>query len=247
MPRRARKQSSTRIYHVMLRGINKQAIFKDDEDNKKFLYFIKDHKDVCEFDIYGYCLMVNHVHLLIKEGEEKLDQIIKRIGIRYAYWYNKKYSRCGHLFQDRYRSEAVESESYFITVLRYIHQNPIKAGLCKSLDEYKWSSYKNYLKNSGNINTKIALDLIGVNEFDKYMNDISSCTYLDKTLESEKISDTALSLEIEKQYSIKATMIKNEPKESMKKLLRSILETNGVSTRQLSRVTGISTGIIWKL
>ena len=109
MPRTARKKSSTGIYHVMLRGINRQSIFEDDEDNEKFLQTIKDCKDVSEFELYGYCLMGNHVHLLLKEGKESLELVFKRIGARYVFWYNWKYRRCGHLFQDRFKSEAVES------------------------------------------------------------------------------------------------------------------------------------------
>ena len=96
MPRSARKVSKTGIYHVMLRGINKQDIFK-------------------------------------------------RIGCRYVYWYNLKHQRSEHLFQDRYKSEIIENESYFLTVLRYIIQNPMKAGIEAAPGNYPWSSYKSYL------------------------------------------------------------------------------------------------------
>jgi REP element-mobilizing transposase RayT len=74
--------------------------------------------------------MGTHVHLLIKEETEALGKIMKRIGVRYVYWYNRKYERSGHLFQDRYKSEPVDDDGYFMTVLRYIHQNPRKSGLC---------------------------------------------------------------------------------------------------------------------
>src|SRR5690554_1287672 len=129
MPRRARQKSSTGVYHVMLRGINKQIIFHDQEDYKKYIQTIRDYKQLCEYEIYAYCLMNNHIHLLIKEGKEDLGIIFRRIGSKYVYWYNLKYKRCGHLFQDRYRSEVVETEHYLLTVLRYIHQNLVKAGI----------------------------------------------------------------------------------------------------------------------
>lgn len=118
MPRQQRKKSSSGIYHVMLRGINQQQIFHDDEDNKKFIKVLADCKAVSEFEIFAYCLMRNHVHILIKEGKEPLDLIFKRIGGRYVYWYNTKYNRVGHLFQDRYKSEPVETDEYFLMVLR---------------------------------------------------------------------------------------------------------------------------------
>ena len=88
--------------------------------------------------------MGNHIHLLIKPEKEPLEQVFKRIGGRYVYWYNVKYQRVGHLFQDRFKSEPVEDDSYFLTVIRYIHQNPVKAGLCKNIKDYKYSSYAEY-------------------------------------------------------------------------------------------------------
>ena len=145
MSRQARKPSESGIYHVMLRGINKQQIFIDEEDYEKFLWVLKDTKEISEYKLYAYCLMDNHIHLLIKVEKEPLHIIFKRIGNRFVYWYNAKYQRIGHLFQDRYKSEAVENEEYFLTVLRYIHQNPLKAGICENVSDYKYSSYNEYL------------------------------------------------------------------------------------------------------
>ena len=84
----------------------------------------------------GYCLMPNHVHLLIREGNEPLSTLFRRIGASHVYGYNARYGRKGRLFQDRYRSEAVDDEAYLLTVVRYIHQNPVKAGLCQSAREH---------------------------------------------------------------------------------------------------------------
>ena len=146
MPRSARISAESGIYHIMLRGINHQQIFEDDEDYRMFLRVIHSCKKVSKFKVIAYCLMGNHVHLMIKEGEESLEQIFKRVGVRFVIWYNLKYQRTGHLFQDRFRSEAVEDFRYLNTVIVYIHQNPIKAGLCKKLEEYRYSSYVEYLK-----------------------------------------------------------------------------------------------------
>jgi len=89
--------------------------------------------------------MGNHVHLLMKVEDETLGQCFKRIGASYVYWYNMKYYRVGHLFQDRYKSEAVETDDYFKAVIRYIHHNPLKAGMAKKLEDYPWSSFREYL------------------------------------------------------------------------------------------------------
>ena len=145
MPRQPRVTSGTDIYHVMLRGINRQNIFEDKEDYVRFLLcmqqMLEPYDDLgnrlpplCTF--YAYCLMSNHVHLLIKTHHEDIGATIKHIAVMYALYFNRKYSRAGHLFQDRFKSEPVRSSSarllptgrkndiaYFTTLLRYIHQN----------------------------------------------------------------------------------------------------------------------------
>jgi len=108
MPRRSRRKSHSGIYHAMVRGIDRQLIFRDPADFLKYLRVLEECKRVSSFEIYAYCLMPNHVHLLIREGSEDLGKAFQRIGSRYAYWFNKKYERCGHLFQDRFKSEPVE-------------------------------------------------------------------------------------------------------------------------------------------
>ena len=129
MPGRIRETSSTGVYHVMLRGNNKQVIFEGRKDYLKFQNFLfqkchpqdSDHNPLVPCCvIYAYCLMPNHVHLLIQEKEEKISDVIKWITISYAQYYNIKYGHSGHLFQGRFRSENVEDWDYFVTLLRYI-------------------------------------------------------------------------------------------------------------------------------
>jgi putative transposase len=153
MSRQARQRSESGIYHIIMRGINKQIIFEDDEDREKFIGYLQYYKNIASYTIYGYCLMDNHIHLLIKEGKEPIGHTMKRIGVSYVAWYNRKYDRIGHLFQDRFKSEVVETDKYLLTVLRYIHQNPVKAGKEKSVENYKWSSYAEYIDKSKIIET----------------------------------------------------------------------------------------------
>lgn len=151
MPRQPREKSANGVYHVMLRGINKQDIFIDGNDYRMFLTILKDSIYVEDesgqkgalptFRLYTYCLMSNHVHLLIQEIDESISLIMKRIGIKYAYYFNTKYMRVGHLFQNRFRSEPCDDVSYFLTLVRYIHQNPVKAGICQTAEQYAWSSW----------------------------------------------------------------------------------------------------------
>ena len=103
MPRVARVKSKSKIYHIMIRGINQQNIFSVDEDYEKFIAILSKYHKKSEYEIYAYCLMGNHIHLLIKEGKEALSNSMKRIGTSYVSWYNWQYNRKGHLFQDRYK------------------------------------------------------------------------------------------------------------------------------------------------
>lgn len=162
MPRKPRKTSSSAIYHVILRGVNRQAIFLDSQDCLQFLNILKQYKKEHNYEIYAYCLMDNHVHLLIKEGDESISNTMKRIGIKFVAWYNKKYDRCGHLFQDRFKSEPVENEKYFWTVFRYIHQNPLNAGIETKVGRYKWTSFFAYSKSiSELVNISFAYSVLG--------------------------------------------------------------------------------------
>lgn len=145
MAKKLRRKSSTGIYHIILRGINKQVIFHDELDYRKFLEVLQDVKTISGFGIHAYCIMNNHVHILIEEKEEPLSTIMQRIGSRYVYWYNHRYDRVGHLFQGRYRSQPVNDAKYLFTVLRYIHQNPVKARIRAHCSDYRWSSYREYL------------------------------------------------------------------------------------------------------
>ena len=140
MPRQPRQRSETGIYHVMLRGINRQPIFNEDADYRRFLDCLKLTINLSEATVFAYVLMPNHVHLLLAEGREPISTTIKRLTVRYAGWFNWKNGRVGHLFQDRFRSRAVEDDMYFLTVLQYIHFNPVKAEMTARPADYPWSS-----------------------------------------------------------------------------------------------------------
>jgi len=253
MPRTARLKSQSGIYHIIVRGINRQSIFEDDEDREMLLQNLLRYKKQCEYSIYAYCFMGNHVHLLIKVGKEPLEQIMRRIGGSYVYWYNHKYDRIGNLFQDRFKSEPVETDSYFLTVLRYIHQNPLKAGIEKDISKYEWSSYNEYIGNRRLIDAEEVLGMFSENhylaiaEFIKFMHKESKAKCLDMKEKKRKITDDKAKKMIEETLKIKPAMIRNETQEKKEEILREILKIEGISTRQLARITGVSANLIWKL
>ena len=253
MPRVPRKKSGSGVYHIVLRGINRQVIFSNDEDRKRFIFTIKRYKSICEYNIFAYCIMDNHIHLLLKVGKEPLEQIIRRLAGSFVHWYNDKYERIGNLFQDRFKSEPVEDDNYMLTVVRYIHQNPLKAGMVENIEDYYWSSYNDYLNGNGISDTEFILNIFSRNKksaIAQFIN-FNQTDNKDQCIEIQapkrKLTDEQLIEEIINNFDTQPTMIKDKNRDEMSSLLRNILLIEGVTTRQLARVTGISTGIIWRL
>ena len=156
MPRMARKASNTKVYHVILRGNDKQDIFFDEQDYKKILKEIVNTKEKYKYELYAYCLMTNHVHLIIFDKNDMLPKIMQSLEVAYSAYFSKKYEKTGHLFQNRFLSKDIETSEYLMQVCRYIHQNPIKAKI-STIDEYKWSSFSEYVCGKKIINTKFVI------------------------------------------------------------------------------------------
>ena len=246
MPRTPRVKSRSGIYHVMYRGTNRQEIFHDKDDCERFLETLERYKRESGFGLFSWCLMGNNVHLLVKEGNEELSLTMKRIGVSFASFYNLKYNTTGHLFQDRYRSEHIESERSLLAVVRYIHQNPVKAGLVRKPDEWHWSScgeYYNYEYKQHHLllDGDFVMSLFSGNrnmfiEFTEMANEDS---YLENT-KSTRLTDDELRVEINKlinNYEI--AQLKTLSKSQRDIIVGRMKEINGVSQRQLSRILGI--------
>ncbi|MFD1780053.1 transposase [Fredinandcohnia salidurans] len=253
LPRVARIKSGSGTYHVILRGVNKQTIFEDDEDRTRLLDVLRKFKGICNFNLYGYSLMDNHIHLLIKETNEPIGLSIKRISSSYVYWYNAKYERCGHLFQERFKSENIESKSSFLTVLRYIHRNPVKAGLATNVFEAGWTSINEYFGGTGLIDTELGLGLFSgrdgktaTQQFVDYMgapNDDECLDYSERVrLTDGEVRECLRELGIQN-----VSALQQMEREERDVVLLQLKETTGVSIRQILRVTGISKSVIQRV
>lgn len=150
MPRAARITFEQGFYHVYNRGLNKQTIYTDADDYQKFLSILADLKTKLGFDlqIYTYVLMPNHFHLLIQTLKTPLATIMRSLTVRYVLYFNRKYERVGIMFQNRFKSKLCQKDRYFLGASRYIHLNPIAAGLAADLASYPWSSYQELFGNS---------------------------------------------------------------------------------------------------
>ena len=253
MPRHARMLSKTQTYHVMLRGNNRQDVFIDDEDKARIIATISDKKREDRFIVYAYCVMDNHLHLVLKEGKDVLAQILKRIGTSYAYYFNRKYKRVGHVFQDRYRSESVEDDAYLLGVIRYVHLNPEKAGI-GSTESYPWSSYNEYFIESPKL---IAADEVlsifskdrkkAIGDFKKFHQEESEGLFLDLN-EKKRITEDNVGLFID-DYLRKHKLGMNELKMRQNKayrneLIRLLRKESDLSLRRIADVLGINREIL---
>lgn len=242
MPRIPRSKANSGCYHVIQRGNGKQILFEDYSDYSYFIYALFCHKDKYNYKIHAYCLMNNHFHLLIQTSEE-LGKIVKAITLSYSNFYNKKYERSGHLFQGRFTSVVIEDKEAFIKVFRYVLQNPEKAGICSTAN-YSWSSYKDYLRNSGLTDRNLLYKLIGgsqyfsdfmMKEIDLDYKDVYGSRRLDDN-QAVQILKNSLGLDSGHQ-------LQELNKEDRDKAL-VLLNKKGLSVRQIERLTGISRGVI---
>lgn len=248
LARTPRVKSESGIYHAMIRGVNKQTIFQDDEDRHRFISTMKRYKDMDVYKIYAYCLMDNHVHILLKEDEHDISSAMKRISASYVIWYNKKYERCGHLFQGRFKSEPVNSDAYFLTVLRYIHRNPIKAGIITNLEDYKWSSYYDFIYENHIVDRDFVFGIFSnnvekaVDNFKKYHKEVNDDECLD--INDNKILSDKEFKNIINKLNVDLNQIDLLDKGNRDEVLRKLKNIDGSSIRQISRITGISKSVI---
>ncbi len=253
MPRQARQTSETGIYHLLVRGINRGTIFHDDQDRLRYLDTLARIAKDNNVLILGYCLMDNHAHLLLKEGTKTISNLMHRLNASYAYYYNWKYERVGHVFQNRFKSENVEDDIYLKIVIRYIHQNPVKAGMVKRAEEYRWSSCKDYYAGkglSGTTNTGVILGMFSENE-ENAINALQQFTEAEnedkclEDLEATVLSDSQAREVIEKVLNNKpAKILREMSKADRDKVLHKLKEIEGLSIRQISRLTGQSFNIV---
>jgi len=145
MARKPRIHLPGGIYHVMLRGNGGQEIFLSNEDRCHFLLLLQEGLTRFGHRVHAFCLMNNHVHLAIQVAEIPLAGIIQNLSFRYTRWFNRRQQRIGHLFQGRYKAILVDRDAYLLELVRYIHLNPVRAGVVKDIGNYEWSGHRAYV------------------------------------------------------------------------------------------------------
>ncbi len=129
MARKPRIEFSGAFYHIIVWGNQKQVIFLDENDRQEYLKRIEHYQQKCGFILYAFVLMSNHVHLLLETPKDQISRIMQMINFTYTQYFNRKYNKVGHLFQGRYKSHLCDKDEYLLTLMRYIHLNPVRAGI----------------------------------------------------------------------------------------------------------------------
>jgi REP element-mobilizing transposase RayT len=145
MARKPRLEVEGGLYHLITRGVDRRDIFHSPEDHKKFLALLAVQKEKLPFFLYAYCLMTNHVHLLIERMTDDVGRIMHRVLTGYTQYYNRKYRRSGHLLQGRHKAILCQSDPYTAELVRYIHLNPIRAKMVRKVENYPFSSHRAYM------------------------------------------------------------------------------------------------------
>lgn len=160
MPRRFRSQSNSGFYHVILRGNGRQVLFEDDAARHTFLDLLHARLSDSMISLLAWCLMSNHVHLIISDASNELSHAFHRVCCSYAQYFNGRGGHVGHVFQDRFSSCAIDSEDYLLRAIRYVHANPEKAGVSRA-DRYEWSSFREYVTSPVITETSLILGMVG--------------------------------------------------------------------------------------
>ena len=249
MPRQSRRLSDTGVYHVMLRGVNHCQLFEEPEDYEQLLIRLDAAKTDLAAEVFAYCLMTNHVHLLVREHTPgDIVTLMRKSLTPYAGWFNRKYGRNGALIANRYRSECVHDDAYLLAAMRYIHRNPVEAGIVERPDAYPWSSYRTYVTGSPSlVDTGFILQLFSPDqsvavtrfaEFHRHDPTTVVIPFRSARNEHEIRADLAARYE-----GLEPHTIVQLPKPRRNAVI-AYLRGQGFSVRQIERGTGVPRGVI---
>ncbi|WP_321971489.1 transposase [Paratractidigestivibacter sp.] len=243
MPRVTRAKSESGFYHVIAKGSGGQNLFECDADYQAFLAYLSKNCEKFGVLVRAYCLMSNHIHLLLEDHEGCLSEVMKATITSYALRFNKNNDHIGHVFQQRFKSQPVEDDGYLLQAVRYIHNNPAKAGICPA-DEYRWSSFREYAAGViGVADTSLILEMCGsVDGFLAFSAADDSGGY--RFAHRSRISETeARELASHILGEIAPASLKTMERRRRDALLFDLKDA-GLSMTQIQRLTGIGRWII---
>ena len=225
MPRFPRNYLDTNFFHIMSQGIDKSYIFENPIDIKVYIRNMYEIKEKYNIKIIAYCIMNNHTHMLLQADKiENLSKYMQSLNTRYGHYYNKKYERVGYVFRDRYKAQGIYNEEQLNICIKYIFDNPVKAGICKKPDEYKFSNYnKNIIKQNS---VKEDFVFIDIEDDKKEICKKVIKLFLNKkgivkeNIKEDKVQLKELVTMLKEEYNISFTLMSDEVNVDRKKLSR---------------------------
>jgi len=256
MARKARIEFEGAFYHVIARGNQRQKVFKASDDFRKYLEILSKYKENYGYFLYAYVLMNNHVHLLIEIQKIPLSKILQGINQSYTMYFNKKYKTAGHLFQGRYKAILCDRDEYLLTLVKYIHHNPVRARIAETPDEYQWSSHLNYAqkaKDQGIVDTAQVLRMFSEDKaaarklYRAYMGEATAirkeniyCTVEQRILGDEEFVERVM-----EKSSDKTSKRRKEREYTLGEIARAVEDLYGTSLQEIrtrSKSREISSG-----
>lgn len=228
------------LYHVLGRGNQKQDIFLDDEDRHVYLKRIQHYKEEIGFILYAYVLMPNHVHLLIETYGEPLSKIMQRVNLTYTQYFNRKYDTVGHVFQGRYKALLCDRDEYLLSLVRYLHLNPVRAHLVEGPRHFQWSSHHEYLNGRPEItDAETILKMFSPDlptarkRYEEFVGEAIGKEEIEapyKPLRQQILGDEEFLGEVEKRLGKRE---KPSRKASLAEILRAVEEVTGVNEEEM--------------
>lgn len=244
MPRKARKNQISGYYHVMSQGINKEYIFSQKLYMEKYKELMLEKLEGIDINILSYCIMNNHVHILINTSEiSNLSKYMQRLNTAYSNFYNKINKRVGYVFRDRFLSQEILSERQLFGCIRYIHYNPVKARMVQNVSKYPYSSYNEFIGEKYIINDK-SIKII-FNDLDTYqrkfyeLHDVENDEYAENFNDIKNKNITEYIKEIENKYRLPANKIRTN-KDLLKKVIQTARMETETTVRELADILEIS-------
>lgn len=250
MPRKARKKSCTGVYHVVMRGNNKTWIYQKIQYKRLVQKIIFEEEEKGRIELISWCIMNSHIHLVLYAEWDHLSCAISNINQSFAQKFNYFEKNTGHVFEGRYKSECIENLKYLRNVIRYVHNNPVNAGMVKHASDYPWSSYHKYVKDEMDTQSINVMDICFNNNLHEFINFHLGCDYneyLDTKDEIEKIRILRAKKIIQDTQNINQCKtyedLKKKKKVWIKMIVNLVNETN-LSRRNLARILKVSQGRI---
>lgn len=247
MSKRNRVPAESDVYHVIIRGVERRDIFLDDRCRHRYLDILDRSMASFNCDLYAWCLMTNHVHLLLRIGFDDLAKLMQRHDGSYSQYFNWRYGRVGPLYDGPYTSIPVEDDAYLTEVVCYIHNNPVKAGIVTTPGEYPWSSYSDYLRAPEPTRTSTAevLNLFGgIDAFrEAHAREPQAvCRENDNVFIDDTTAETLLTSALE---ACGVTSLKDLARPRRDEMVIDLRE-RGITVRQIMELTGLSRDVIYR-